>query len=540
MKSKIHTNRIGYGVNFRKRAVCSEVGAGVRVFRLINARTKKTMMAGNIASPVYDEASKDMTAEIDFSSFSLPGTYYIKAGRRYTDSFVIADNPYKELNRALIKSFYYNRCGNTDESYAGEYAHESCHSAPALLYENKDRAIDAAGGWHDSGSYGKYAYTGCIALAHMLYAYKLFPEAFAEKGSIPGSPADMPDILSECRVELEWLLKMQARNGGVYHKVCTENISPYSTPEEDDGVQYIFPCSHQATAAFAAVAALASGIYCKYDGDFSDLLRAAAFGCWVWLCENPVYRPFENPPGIRYFTSSDAPDRNFSDTMFWAVCELYSMTGEDAFREKINELHKKACVTGFEPCSAGGFGSLAYILCKHPKDIGPERSIRLQFRIDADNLVSLSEKSGYRTAKAPGDYKANSNISIASRAITLITAYKLLKDEGYLRTAEDQFAYILGLNPMGTCYVTGFGEDSVQNPHHRPSVFDGVDAPVPGLAVAGANCEPRDDYARWNIPKGTPAAKCYCDNGFCYSTNEPYLCCGSALIFVSAFFSSGI
>ena len=97
---------------------------------------------------------------------------------------------------------------------------------------------------------------------------------------------------------------------------------------------------------------------------------------------------------------------------------------------------------------------------------------------------------------------------------------------------------MLGKNPMGISYVTGFGSRSVTQPHHRPSAFDDVEKPVPGLIVIGANSGRDDDYAKWNIPKNTPPAKCYCDTGFCYSTNETSINANSAALFLAAYYES--
>mgnify|MGYP002508846113 CR=1 FL=1 len=46
------------------------------------------------------------------------------------------------------------------------------------------------------------------ALAHLLYAFILFPDRFLEPLNIPESGSTTPDLLNECRYELEWLLKM--------------------------------------------------------------------------------------------------------------------------------------------------------------------------------------------------------------------------------------------------------------------------------------------------------------------------------------------
>lgn len=540
MKNKICINQLGYSIYGTKRAVCTGSGLAGGSFSLVDAVSDRTMMTGKLTKPFTDEATEDVTAVADFSSFSLPGVYYIRSGRRKSFCFPISEKPYTELKNTLLKGFYYNRCGELDENYAGDYAHGKCHSGAAALISDKSKFIDVTGGWHDSGSYGKYTVPACIALGHMLYAYKLFPNSFREKDSIPGAQKGMPDILAECRYELDWLLKMQAGDGGVYHKVCTLNISDFVTPENDTAAQYVSPPSYQATALFVAVVSLAAGIYDKYDEDFADLLRSAAFSGWIWISNHPEPALFVNPPEITHTSNGDIPPSDPGEIIFWTVCELYEMTGEEMFREKIKELYRSVCVTEFTYRGTGGFGAMAYMTGTRPRDIEIERSIRLQYRIEADNLVSLSEKSGYETAMAPDDYKVFTNIHLMNSSVMLIFAYMMLKCPDYIRVAGEQFNYILGKNPMGKCFVTGEGSDPVKNPHHRMSAFGENDYPVPGLAVIGvcSDDSKKDDYAKWNIPKGTPPGKCYCDNNFCFSTNETAVCCNSSLLFTAAYFDA--
>jgi endoglucanase len=45
----------------------------------------------------------------------------------------------------------------------------------------------------------------------------------------------------------------------------------------------------------------------------------------------------------------------------------------------------------------------------------------------------------------------------------------------------------LGRNAVGISFVTGFGAQSPQHPHHRPSEADRIAAPIPGLIVGGPN-----------------------------------------------------
>ena len=182
-----------------------------------------------------DEASGETLFKADFSRLTAPGTYRIISGTDFSPVFRIGEDVYKNCFDDCMKAFYFQRCGCAlEEKYAGMWTHEKCHSAPAVLWEDHSVKLDVTGGWHDAGDYGKYVTAAAAALAHLLYAWKMFPEAFRRQDlNIPGKPSNMPDILIECRWELEWLLKMQRFDGAVWHKATTAKHAAFVMPEDD-------------------------------------------------------------------------------------------------------------------------------------------------------------------------------------------------------------------------------------------------------------------------------------------------------------------
>ncbi len=74
-------------------------------------------------------------------------------------------------------------------------------------------------------------------------------------------------------------------------------------------------------------------------------------------------------------------------------------------------------------------------------------------------------------------------------------------------------------------------------PHHRPSVGDGVAEPVPGLLVGGPDSALEDDVSRSKL-SGKAPAQCYIDDMNSYSSNEVATYWNSAAIFVFSFMSS--
>lgn len=537
MNKKIALNQLGYVSYMPKTAVC--IGSADS-FQIIDAVNGKTMFSGIPNGPFPDEASKNNVSVVDFSTFNMTGDYYIKAGRRKSPVFTVSENPYRRLKLGLLKSFYFNRCGvPLEKRYAGEYARGRCHSDLVPLFDKPSEKLDVTGGWHDSGGYGKFSVCTSVTLGHLLYAYKLFPKSFAEKTGIPESDSDLPDILEECKVGLNWLLKMQTRDGGVHHKVSALSKTPIVLPEDDKSPRMVFPCSHQAAACFSAVTSLASRIYRPFDEAFSERLNEASLNAWIWLINHPHFKSFENPPSVAVNAAGDFADNNIHDDLFWTVCELYETTGDKVFHDKIKELSGKINLTDFRNRDNGGFGAVSYLLGSRPKDPQVEENIQVQLRIKADNLYSLSKRSSYGTAKSPYDYIRGSNMYSMTDSMILIFAYKIWGSKEYLNTAYEQLNYILGKNPMDISYVTGFGSNYVMRPHHRPSEADDIEEPIPGLLVCGPNKQLEDDdFSQWNIPAEEAPAKCYYDVMNSFSTNESTIYCNSAAVFVTGFFDS--
>jgi len=82
--------------------------------------------------------------------------------------------------------------------------------------------------------------------------------------------------------------------------------------------------------------------------------------------------------------------------------------------------------------------------------------------------------------------------------------------------------------------VTGFGTRSPQHPHHRPSMADGVAAPVPGFLVGGPNPGQQDQvHCNRRYPSNVPALS-YLDADCAYASNEVTINWNAPLVYVSA------
>lgn len=541
----IFINQVGYPTNSKKVAVslapCN--------FQVIDIKDNHIAFEGKSSDIIYDPSAEENVYQLDFSELTTPGEYYIMGGNTGKSyAFVIGDVPYSKLIYDVSKCLYYQRCGcGLEERFAGIYKRPSCHTAESILLEDyirktpNPKTYDTSGGWHDAGDFGKYVSAGAVAVAHILYAYELYPEAFGYSMNIPESGNGIPDILNECYYELSWMLKMQSSQGGVYHKVTAFKHPEFIMPQDDKDDFLIFPVSSFSTADFAAVMALASRVYKPFMPEFSERAFEAAVKAGEWLGRNS-YVGFKNPEGCNTGEYGDETD---TDERLWAFAELARV--DKAKRtwalKKMSLLLEEDFKYDFGWEDVSGLAAFS-VLTDPEHTFGTiERKFENEILKLASRNVKSSRQNGYMLAMNPDEFVWGSNMQILNKSILMILASRLSKGsekDSYINCALEHIHYILGRNPLNISYVTGFGENAFKNPHHRVTETDGVDTPHPGWVSGGPFGHFCDDAAKNFLKPGTAPMKCYVDHVGSYSTNEVTIYWNSPLIFILAFINSQI
>ena len=487
-------------------------------------------------APEPDPASGDRVTLLDLGVLE-EGTYTLENSRE-SRALTVRPGAWKAVTHALIKGLYFQRCGCAlDPVHAGPYRHGACHTAPAADWEDRSVRRKVTGGWHDAGDYGKYVGPGAVTVGHLLYAWLLFPRGCSDELNIPESGNGLPDILNEARYELDWILQMQRPDGAFYHKLTKARFAPFIMPENDLEPEYLMPASTCATADACACLALASRVYRRFDEALAGRMLSAARDAWKWLQAHPDFVPFRNPEGVHTGSYSGWND---ADNRFWAACELYAATGETQYREAAETLYAGGLsLIQFGWNDVGGMGALCCLFALKEK-AGEILGIRLRedFLRQCEQVFRLSALSGYGTALAPDRYSWGSILSVLSHAMAMILHALLTGREDMRRSALLQWHYALGLNALDRCFVTGFGERPVMNPHHRPSGADGIDAPVPGLISGGPNNAHCYPGTREKLGNDTPPAKYFLDETPSADTNEIAIYWNTPAVFVGAYFCS--
>ena len=527
----IFTDQAGYLPNSEKRAV---LPFECRSFEIINS-DGEIKYSGETIPFGPDQASGDEVCIADFSEFTEQGIFRVRSADKLSAQFSISGSAYDSVLRDTSKAFYFLRCGcGLDKEYAGVYTHGRCHTEKAVLWDERSVSLDVSGGWHDAGDYGRYVTAGAVAAAHLLYAYKMYPDVFDKLAlGIPESP--LPDILSEVKYELDWMLKMQRPDGAVYHKVTTAQHAPFVMPEDDKAQLFVFDISSMATADFAAVTALASGVFRRFDPEYADDLREAALNALKWLEENPEFVGFVNPEGCN---TGGYYERDADSNLYWAYAEVYDLTGDSRCHEEMKKLMDKGFpLTALGYGEVGGLGSLAYLISSRSKDEAAEAKLKKSFVDKAAELRDASDNCGYGVAMLQNEYCWGSNMNVMKNGM-IYAIDNFVNGNDSRRYAERQLHYLLGTNALGISYVTGTGEFGYNYPHLRPAFADGIEECMPGMVSGGPNGRPADPFAWQVIKDGTPPMKCYADDTASYSLNEITIYWNSPTVFLLGYIVS--
>lgn len=513
----IRTNQVGYLPGSGKTAVFCDI-AGAKEFSVVNAETEEVVYTGEVYGEKYTAAAKEINSFGDFSAVKEAGSYYITCGETKSYVFGIGTQVYDTMLEDLVRMFYLQRCGC--EVTDAVFGHAACHAGLAKLYGTEEM-LDVSGGWHDAGDYGRYIVPAAKSVADLLYAYAADKDAYSDSIGIPGSGNGVPDLLDEVRYELEWMLKMQAADGGVYHKVSCASFPGYIMPEKETGQLFVSPVSTTATADFCASMALAYEFYYNIDRDFANTCLTAAEKAWAFLEANPNLI-FENPAGITTGAYEDSSDK---DERYWAAAQMYRATKDAKY---LTALEAMAVQKGLDWGTVGHYGNIALVTMEG-MDTDSQPYIRAYNAIvsQAEGYEKITDSSTYGVAIT--SFHWGSNMAVSNAGVILGLAYELTGDEKFLTAAEANLHYLLGNNPVGTCFVTGHGTVSPQNPHHRPSMA--VKQAMPGMLVGGTNSRLEDPTAKSRL-KDTPAWKCYLDHKESYSTNEITIYWNSPLIYL--------
>lgn len=557
----VRVNQVGYLPDGPKRATVVTTSSQVLTWRLRTA-SGTLVASGSTVPHGADQASGQSVQVADFSSYRETGSgYVLTVDGNNSDPFDIRADLYDGLRSDAMAFFYHQRSGIAiDSSLVGSaYARPAGHLGVA---PNKgdtsvpcqsgicDYTRDVRGGWYDAGDHGKYVVNGGISTWLVVSSFERARRAGTDAAlgdstlRVPERGNGVPDVLDEARWELDFLMRMQVPDGKPYagmafHKVHDAVWTAIPTrPEQDDQVRELHRPSTAATLNLAASAAQCARVYRPYDAAFADRCLAAARKAWTAARADPaLYAPDSDSTGGGAYG-----DTQVSDEFYWAAAELYATTGESAYRDAATSSTWHTSTGAFTPYGFGwadtaALGRLTLATVPNGLPAADLTRIRSSVTSAADSHLSTMAGQGYGMPIPTDGYFWGSNSELANNAIVMAVAGELTGAGRYRAGALEAMDYLLGRNALGQSYVTGYGETSSRNQHHRFWAHQ-ADASLPnppaGSLAGGPNSALQDPVAEERLAGCAPAA-CYVDDIGSYSTNEVAVNWNAPLAWLAAY-----
>ncbi|MBR4926554.1 MAG: glycoside hydrolase family 9 protein [Prevotella sp.] len=514
-----------------KKISVTDVASGKRVGKPRAVRTSTSPWSG-----------KKRTV-IDVANITAPGTYELSVNGE-TQLFEVKSNALTDITKTTLKAFYLIRSGvEIEAQYAKEFARPLGHPDTQVMVHAsavspgrpEGTIISSPLGWYDAGDYNKYIVNSAYSVGVMLQSYEQNKAYFDRLDvNIPESKNQTADLLDEVMFNLKWMLTMQdPYDGGVYHKLTTPNFEGFVMPKDCHQQRYVIQKSVTATYDFAAVMALASRLFegNKDYSCFSARAKDAALAAYNWAELHPkaLYNQFalnkEFDPDVNTGTYGDM---DASDERLWAATELYLLTGDKVFLDAAQPIAERdfmlptwGNVTGLAMFTWIANGLSPRASSPDTQQIG--ENLKGKLLAYSDKLLATTPTSSFDTPSGNDPQGFGWGClaeNFCANGMTLLYAHKITGDKKYLEGALQNSDYILGRNATGYCYVTGFGQKSTMNPHHRISAADGITAPMPGLLAGGPNPGQQDNMSgSLNYPSKQPDES-YIDHADSYASNE--------------------
>ena len=505
-------NQVGYRVGDVKEFTLLDGNGSVEIADA-NGKTVLTVTPTEASSWA---PSGQNVQRVDFSELNTPGTYSIKVGGQVLRSDLkIADGAYEDVVKASLKWYYYQRASMAlEETYAGQWKRAAGHTnASVQLHSStgESGSINSTKGWYDAGDYGRYIVNSGITTYTLLSLFEHFPDYFKSlKWNIPAE-GSLPDLLAEIKYNLDWMLTMQASDGGVYHKLTSLGFPGDVMPEKDTDPIYVIGKGTAATFDFAGVMAVAARVYKPFDAMYASTCLEAAKKAYAWGAANSN-KAFKNPSGV---STGEYGDSWLGDEKQFAGTELFISTGDASYKQNGASVNI--------PSWADVSGLATYGKATHAAEFGSDAQVAKDSLLKvANNFVNRTQQ-GFGVVMGKSDFVWGSNAVAANQGVWLLHAYYVTGDEKYYKAAVKVADYLLGKNPLDMSFLTGYGAKTPMKPHHRPSTSDKVVPPIPGMLVGGPQPGGEDigseSWSCKDYRTGMPATS-YTDNNCSYATNE--------------------
>jgi hypothetical protein len=516
-----------------------------------------------------DANSGDRGSWFNFTELEEPGLYYVYDPTNQVRShpFEISEQVYLKVLKTAFRMFYFNRanfekkepfaclgdrCWPQGKDNMGPGQDGEAHSVTDR--DNAKTARDLSGGWWDAGDTNKYVTFSGEAVHQLLTAYQESPDTFTDDFGIPESGNNLPDIVDEVLVELDWLKKMQPDDlkGGVLLKVGNIEFDD-PIPEESTFKRYYYPepCS---SAAIVLAGEFAHGAtvlrhFAPLREYASDLMNRAE-RAWTYYHEHPKSDACDD--GTVKAGDADMTLERQSQAAVTAAVYLFTVTRKAEYGQYVVDHFRETEPFNSDQWSlyrqSQGDALMYYSRIKGGDEgIQDEIQKRKMGQSESIDIYRMRPQfSLYRAYLRPTTFHWGSNNQRASMGnvnLDLVT-HGMVKSpadrESFFERAAGMLHSLHGVNPMQLVYLTnmyGVGGDACADEMYHTWFRDGHPkwdnartsevGPAPGYVTGGPNAnycdgQPADHACTRSPVRDQPPEKAYLDSNKGWEPDSPY------------------
>ncbi len=562
--SWIRINQLGYTPGGIKVAVwVSKTNTLPGDFQLIDSNGSKVVFTASTGKSFGSYGPFTQSFRLNFSSFIIPGSYYLQCGSAVSPVFRIAPYVYEGTADFSLRYMRQQRSG------FNPFLKDSCHTHDGYTMYGPmpdSTLINVWGGWHDATDYLQYVTTSANATYHLLAAYRDFPNVFTDThlaNGLDGSNGKA-DVLDEATWGLDWLLKMHPRKDWMFNQLADDRDHQGFRLPNLDSVDYglgpgkgrpvYFATgrpqglgnykNHSTGVAstagkFASAFALGANLYKKIDQQFSTLLKEKSLSAFQIGLDKPGVcqtAPNREP----YYYEED----NWTDDMELGAAAIYELTGNKKYyneslqyssEEKVTPWMGEDTAKHYEWYPFHNFGH--YELAKN-SDNKTKNELIGYYKEGIEKVWKKAKQNAFYRGVPFIWCSNNLNTSFAIQCYL----YRQLSGDGQYAELEQACCdWLFGCNPWGTSMVYGLptNGDTPSDPHsslsylyHYPLDGGLVDGPVYGSIyknLRGLKLLHPDAYEAFQSDYVV-----YHDDAGDYSTNEPTMDGTASLIYLMA------
>ncbi len=486
----------------------------------------------------------------DFSLVTQQGDFYIYDvdKKKRSHVFHISENVYEDALKAAARMFYYQRLGTNKP---GSFAEAPwVDNAVWVPQDKRARDIndpfnpaterDVSGGWMDAGDANKYVSFASISVNQLLSSYTENKAMWDNLDlEIPESSNSIPDILDEVKWELDWVIKMQDDDGGVFAKAGTAGFDG-EIPSENNANRYYEQKCSSATLAAAGMFAHGYLVYKNIPGlnGYAQDLKNRAILAWNYFADinaeildtncDPGYNDslaLGNPnQGICCGDADKADEREPEKSKLWqrgeaaaAAAYLFAATGNSRFNQAFEKYYNQGrhwISPGerewglYEPNQSDALQFYTTLPNASPA-IKTAILQKMQIASGLNNYSITARGHLYRAYLDPGQIIWGVNSVRNNSAIAALDFKKFgsnpPKNALFSKHAKNVLHYLHGVNPLQMTYLSSmdrsskvrypaeFSASAVYHdwfrfePNFSNGYVAGNDGPAPGYLLGGAN-----------------------------------------------------